>query len=235
MSLFDYKGNEIPANGSGFSPDFKNCKVICIGDSLTEGDYGSEPEGTANLKAETYPYFLNKYFGVSVTNAGVCGFTATSYFNYTLGSQDFSDKDIAIIMLGTNGAGMSDTLDADTAASHYTGYANTDTGNYCKIIEYIIEQNPDVKILLCTCPYVDATRRSSYAAAVANSNVVIPKIADKYNLPVLDVNNELGVNDENTRIMQPIDGLHGGVKFYERLATYIGGRLMALFWSTMSK
>ncbi len=26
--------------------------LLCIGDSLTEGDYGSEPEGTASVKQE---------------------------------------------------------------------------------------------------------------------------------------------------------------------------------------
>ena len=44
--------------------------ILCIGDSLTEGDYGSEPEGTANVHPEGYPYFLEKYLGVTAINAG---------------------------------------------------------------------------------------------------------------------------------------------------------------------
>ena len=43
--------------------------ILCIGDSLTEGDYGSEPEGTANVHPEGYPYFLEKYLGVTAINA----------------------------------------------------------------------------------------------------------------------------------------------------------------------
>lgn len=225
MSLYDYKGNVVSADTT--QEQTENYKVICIGDSLTEGDYGSEPEGTANLHSENYPYFLNKYFGIDAENAGVCGYTPTSYWNNKLKTLSFSDKDVAVIMLGTNG-GLTDTIDADTTASNYESYANTYTGNYCKIIEYIIAQNPNTQIILCSCPYVDPTRRAVYANDVAAANIVVPKIAQKYNLPLFDVFGELGVNAENTAIMQPIDGLHGGIKFYSRIGSYIGSKIMSV-------
>ncbi len=202
--------------------------ILCIGDSLTEGDYGSEPEGTANVHPEGYPYFLEKYLGVTAINAGKCGFTSLDYWKYTLKTLDLSTADAAVIMLGTNG-GITDTIEEDTAASSYENYADTGTGRYCSIIEYLMDQKPDMPIFLCTCPYVDPSRRLRHANCVADANAVIPKIAARYHLPLLDVNQELGVSAFNTRIMQPVDGLHGSYRFYSKLGTYIGNRVRSLY------
>ena len=90
--------------------------ILCIGDSLTEGDYGSEPEGTANVHPEGYPYFLEKYLGVTAINAGKCGFTSLDYWKYTLKTLDLSTADAAVIMLGTNG-GITDTI--ETGHAHF--------------------------------------------------------------------------------------------------------------------
>lgn len=201
--------------------------ILCIGDSLTEGDYGSEPEGTANVHPEGYPYFLEKYLGVTAINAGKCGFTSLDYWKYTLKTLDLSTADAAVIMLGTNG-GITDTIEEDTAASSYENYADTGTGRYCSIIEYLMDQKTDMPIFLCTCPYVDPSRRLRHANCVADANAVIPKIAARYHLPLLDVNQELGVSAFNTKIMQPVDGLHGSYRFYSKLGTYIGNRVRSL-------
>ena len=201
--------------------------ILCIGDSLTEGDYGSEPEGTKNLHLESYPYFLEKYLGTKVINAGKCGFTSLDYWRWTMKTLDLDGIDVAVIMLGTNGA-MTDTLKEDTAAASYEDYADTGTGRYCSIIEYLIDKSPDTQILLCTCPYVDRTRRARHADCIQEANRVIPQIAKKYHLPLLDVEQELGVNDCNTRLMQPVDGLHGSYRMYSRLGTYIGSRIQSL-------
>lgn len=203
--------------------------ILCIGDSLTEGDYGSEPEGTANVKLQSYPYFLQKYLGANtnVINAGKCGFTAVAYWERTLKTLAVENADVIIIMLGTNGE-MNDSIEADTRSSHYETYADTEAGRYCSIIEYVMEKNPKAAICLCTCPYVDVTRRPRNAKNVAMANQVLPKIAARYHLPLFDVNGEMGVNDFNTKIMQPIDGLHGGILFYNRLANYIGSKILSV-------
>lgn len=203
--------------------------ILCIGDSLTEGDYGSEPEGTANVKPQSYPYFLQKYLGTNtnVINAGKCGFTAVAYWEQTLRSLDVGNADVIVVMLGTNGE-MTDSIEADTKSFDYETYADTEAGRYCSIIEYLMEKNSEAVICLCTCPYVDASRRSRNAKNVAMANQVLPKIAARYHLPLFDVNGEMGVSDFNTKIMQPIDGLHGGVKFYNRLANYIGSKILSV-------
>ena len=204
-------------------------RIICIGDSLTEGDYGSEPEGTANVKPQSYPYFLQKYLGTNtnVINAGKCGFTAVVYWERTLKTLDVENADVIVIMLGTNGE-MTDSIEADTRSSNYETYADTEAGRYCSIIEYLMEKNSKTTICICTCPYVDDMRRPRNAKNVAMANQVIPKIAARYHLPLFDVNGEMGVNDFNTKIMQPIDGLHGGILFYNRLANYIGSKILSV-------
>ena len=201
--------------------------ILCIGDSLTEGDYGSEPEGTANVKPQSYPYFLQKYLNANVINAGKCGFTAVAYWERTLKTLDVEKADVVVIMLGTNGE-MTDSIEVDTMSPHYETYADTEAGRYCSIVEYVMEKNPKATICLCTCPYVDVTRRPRNAKNVAMANLVIPKIAARYHLPLFDVNGEMGVNDFNTKIMQPIDGLHGGILFYNRLANYIGSKILSV-------
>lgn len=38
-------------------------KIVCLGDSLTEGDYGTDTAGIGDVRAENYPYFLAKITG----------------------------------------------------------------------------------------------------------------------------------------------------------------------------
>ena len=48
--------------------------ICCLGDSLTEGDYGIfGKSGIANVQPENYPYFLSKITGWEVRNFGKCG------------------------------------------------------------------------------------------------------------------------------------------------------------------
>ena len=205
--------------------------ILCIGDSLTEGDYGSEPAGTKNVHLQNYPYYLQKYLKCNVHNFGKCGYTPITYWNNQISNIDFEilSPDVAVIMLGTNGS-MTDSLDTDVEPyQNYNDYANTGVGDYCKIIEYIYEQtNGLCQIVLCTCPYVDPSKRINYANSVTISNNVIRKIAKKYHLPLIDVNEELGISKVNSNTFQPIDGLHMNQYGYSRLGTFIGSKLKSL-------
>lgn len=80
-------------------------KICCLGDSLTEGDYGIYGKsGIGNVHAENYPYYLHLLSGAEVLNFGKCGYTSSSYLNfYDDGNVDLNGCDIIIIMLGTNG------------------------------------------------------------------------------------------------------------------------------------
>ena len=79
-------------------------KIVCMGDSLTEGDYGYKIHGVANIHEENYPHFLAKITGAKVLNYGKCGFTSLDYIGFfNENDLDLTDADIIIIMLGTNG------------------------------------------------------------------------------------------------------------------------------------
>lgn len=99
-------------------------KIMCIGDSLTEGvfNYLSGDSFSNNTTAAllgrpySYPQYLKKLTGCDVTNLGKAGFTSQQWYDYyTTGagaSVDFSGYDCAIIQLGVND--VSATLDTVT-------------------------------------------------------------------------------------------------------------------------
>lgn len=149
--------------------------VIAIGDSITEG---YREAINAGYKAKSYPAYLARMANWTVENAGVSGATTTYWWTNKVATYTYTNYDVAIIKLGQNG-GLTDTLTADTSGAGYANYANTNTGDYCKIIEYIKEKNPNIKIFLV--PIQDTTDTVT--------NGVIQQIATKYNLPYLDISN----------------------------------------------
>ncbi len=74
-------------------------KIICMGDSLTEGDYGLPGQsGIANVQPESYPYFLAKHTGWTVVNAGHCGYRATDYWNYLQSERSATETAVRLHM-----------------------------------------------------------------------------------------------------------------------------------------
>ena len=81
-------------------------KCICIGDSLTEGTFNRNEDGTMHYISfgkYSYPTFLSKLTGIEVTNLGNAGLTSAEWYNRHK-EDDLSGYDIAIIQLGTNDA-----------------------------------------------------------------------------------------------------------------------------------
>ena len=154
-------------------------KILCIGDSLTSGACWSGAWNGASID-QNYPRLLGRMLDAETTNAGVSGLTASQWYKNEISKYNLADYDTFIIWLGTN-SGLTDTLDTDVDPyTDYTDFADTNTGNYCKIIEKIKADNPDCLIIL-TKVFVSNT-----------TNVVIDKIALKYGLPVVD-NSDLTV------------------------------------------
>lgn len=200
--------------------------IVCIGDSLTEGDYGSNPAGTMNVHAENYPYFLAEITGANVKNAGRCGYSAELYYNNQLSKVELSEEtDIVLIMLGTNN-GLTDSIDADTSATHYSSYAKTQTGYYARIIETCMERtNGRAQIILMTPPVTTQRNRTSLETTVS----VIKKFGEKYGLPVIDNYYACGITYENIGGYMPIDELHCGYTGYKLLANYIASRTADIY------
>ena len=202
----------------------ENPKVLhCgfIGDSLTEGDYGSL-DGSINKKDLNYPYFFKQATGWTGTNFGKCGWTTKDVWERIVSTMHLSNTyKIFIIMLGTNG-GLTDTIEVDCIGDDYNNYANTQTASYCKIVEHIMKNCPTAQIFLCTPPYNNKTGKKEYIIETGN---VVKKIAKKYNIQVIDVYSELGVNSLNENVFLPIDRLHFGQYGYQKLGVFLANKI----------
>ncbi len=187
--------------------------ISCIGDSLTEGDYGVYGKsGIANVHSENYPFFLSKLSGAEVRNFGKCGYTSTSILKYyNDGNIDVKGSDIILIMLGTNGG-----LDPDKDVQG--------NAEYLEIINKCKTDAPDAKIVLCTPPHATENPSMSncgYAQRVNNAVAWTRKTAQKLGLYLVDVADCKEFCAENESKYQPNDGLHFSKEGYEVLAKYI--------------
>ena len=132
---------------------FKNLisKCICCGDSLTRGYYSASiPNENGTLP--TYPKELAKITGWECTNAGRSGYDSIQWYSERFKLFDFSDKDVAVLFLGTNRGISSDYNDVLNGST--TGSA------YRKIIEGIHEQNPKCKIYTLSCFSTSSTQNT---------------------------------------------------------------------------
>lgn len=217
-------------------------KILCVGDSLTQGDYGVTAEQKAggtytDYHDENYPYFLSKLLGLvndmQVLNLGKGGTTPKTWYSskWSEVSGEFAyskNKRIIVpIMFGANG-GFTDTIETDTASGDYETYADTVVGWYCRIIEEVVELSGGMaEIIVFGTPYVDPERDSAHSSNVLTANPISKKIAEKYNLPFVDTYHECGISSLNTDVMQPVDGLHLGLIGYSRLGSFIASAILS--------
>lgn len=197
----------------------ENLNVVCIGDSLTQGDYGWIPAGTANVKKEGYPYFFDLFTGANVINAGRCGYSCELYYNYlpNIDENLTADTDIVIIMLGTN-QGLTDTIEADTASGNADTYATTQTGYYARIVEHVAEKTEGNAHIILMTPPVTTKRNKTILETTCS---VIKQFGEKYGLKVIDNYNSCGITYDNIKIYMPIDELHCGYDGYKMLAAHV--------------
>ncbi len=196
--------------------------IYCIGDSLTEGDYGIfNQKGIANVHKENYPFYLSLLTKANVVNLGHCGFRSTTYYDECCEKQkiDISDADYILIMLGTNGGMEPDKNTQDNIA-------------YEKIINYCKDNALNAKIILLTPPF--ATQNTDYSNCgyynqICNAAKTVKIIADKYLLPIIDVFNYAEFCEENVSVYQANDGLHFIDKGYKELAKFIYQSLCELY------
>ena len=206
----EYLKNEIDNKTDIYKAVFNN--VICIGDSLSAGSRGSGAN-PYTVPEISYPVQLGKITGWNVTKDAHPGISASGYWNTYGNVKDYSEFDTVIVFLGTN-KGLTDTLEEDVVGDNYTDYANTNTGCYCKLIEKIKSDNQKVNIFLCT---LFAKQYSS------STNPVIQKIANKYDLKVIDCNLEKYYSSsyEYYNVFHPFDSVHMDRIGYLDLANHI--------------
>ena len=164
-------------------------KCICIGDSVTDGhvyDYPRTPANGRVIREQSYPTYLKKMTQWSVIeNAARAGISPVGWWQSFYPNYIYTDYQIALMELGYNG-GLADTLDTDVNPyDNYENYAETNTGCYCKIIEAIKQANPNLYLILLI---------PSLWTPTTTGAITIRKIAEKYNLPIIDLSNSTYMN-----------------------------------------
>lgn len=187
--------------------------IVCIGDSLTEGDYGIKGKrGIGNVQEKGYPYFLERILDCEARNFGKCGYTSVSYLKfYKEGKVRLCGADCIVVMLGTNGAL---DLDADTQGNK----------DYHELISLLRHDAPSAKIYLCTPPHVTSNPEYSncgYAEQVEKAVKWVRAYAEREGIALIDTANAPAFTAETEHIMQPNDGLHFGEEGYKALAEFI--------------
>lgn len=141
-------------------------KILCIGDSLTAGQFDYKEGGVTkefNAPEYSYPSYLKAITGRDTTNAGGAGETTVSWYELH-GQEDFSGHDACIIMLGRN-----DYVSGreTTSEERATAFAN--------IIAKVRADNPQIPIFMATLinyykgSGADAMNADIRAAATANN------------------------------------------------------------------
>lgn len=155
----DYKGNEITL----FT------KILCIGDSLTDGAFNESGGSRLIIRNRAFPAKLQALTGIECTNMGYAGYTSVQWYN-AYQSEDLSGYDACIIQLGVNDA-LQGTPTADTT----TAFNN--------IINKVKAENNGIKIFVATIipanGYMTATMRTisetirQIVSGLADANVYL--------------------------------------------------------------
>ncbi|MBQ7293583.1 MAG: SGNH/GDSL hydrolase family protein [Clostridia bacterium] len=191
--------------------------IVCIGDSLTEGDYGIKGQrGIGNVQEKNYPYFLEKIMDCEARNFGKCGYTATKYLEfYKKGNVRLCSADDIVVMLGTNGG-------------HDPEVETQGNRDYEELISLLRHDAPDAEIHICTPPHVTENTEYSncgYAERVEKAVKWIRNYAENEKIDLIDTANAPAFTAETEHIMQPNDGLHFGEEGYKALAEFIAEHL----------
>ncbi len=184
-------------------------KVVCIGDSLTEGDYGLQV-GVANVFYRNYPFFLSQQTGATTVNWGYSGATADSYQRQWLrmAEKSVEDADVVIIMLGTN-----------------LGLTGANAIAYKTIVTKVQESMKEgATLVLVTPPH--ATEMAGkpnygYNGIATTAGEFVRVYAAEAGLPLIDAYVNSPIQEENEDIYQKNDGLHMCEEGYEAFAAFM--------------
>lgn len=188
-------------------------KIYCLGDSLTEGDYGVYGKrGIANVQEKNYPTFLAQLSGAGVVNCGKCGYRTTDYISYyDSGKVLLQDADLIIIMLGTNGG-----LDPEQETPENLAYR--------QLLDRCGKDAPQARVYLCTPPHASHDPSKPHfgkAPQVQKGVEFVRQLAKENGLDVIELALCPEFTAENEHIMQPNDGLHFGEVGYRVMARFI--------------
>lgn len=210
-------------------------KVVCMGDSITEG-FGVEP-------SESYPSVLQNLLGEEyrVVNKGVCCTTALNvenekgvmgmpYMRETRYREALSEKgDIYVVMLGTNDAqdGMDDTQDFKYEQNDMISRKADFVPCYRKILADIKEAAPQASIYAALpIPVQKCIWRKHQESYLKEIRACIREAAEAEQVPLLDVEGAFTAlpSQEQKKLYQE-DNLHPNKEGYRLIASTVAGEL----------
>ena len=246
---FDSVKNEIMRN-DGVNNLIIGKRCVCFGDSITWYDGQTYNWGKEQGKtAKGYESYLREA-GMTVTNNGYSGATIRHIVTEKILTTDYSQYDYVTITSGANDSRYQIPTGelADVGSEFDT---NTFIGCLQKGIEYILNSNPEIKILLITPIRGWIYTPNGYNVSVppANDGVVekryadaIKEVAELYSLPVCDWYSDCGLNEltrdwyindpepDKTAETNPNDlySLHPSTKGYKRMADLLLSKIRSI-------
>ena len=191
----------------GFCAIFR--KIVCIGDSLSSGEFESRGIDGKSKYNDMYEYswgqYIGRAIGAEVLNCSKGGLTAKKYVETFAPNRNYFDKpydaQAYTIGFGVNeinqiqrGEGIP-LGDIEDIKDDYTQNADTFVGNYGKIIAKYKELQPRAKFFLITIPQGAADEER--IALVARHTELIYQIAEKFtNCFVIDLNKYAPAHDK---------------------------------------
>jgi len=194
------------------SKPFGGLKIACLGDSLTEGDYGLKV-GVANVFYRNYPFYLAQLTGATTVNYGYCGITSSIFLQeYRAGNVKVSDADVVVLMLGTN-LGLEGELGED----------------YGRLVDEIQrDMKQGAELILVAPPHAteDPSRPNyGYNGNVKSAAEFVCGFAVERGLPLIDAYADSPIQSENEDKYQSHDGLHMNEAGYEAFAAFVAEKL----------
>ena len=174
-------------------------KILCFGDSLTDGLYAVRP--AHGLIQQNYPYYLGRMLNTDVTNKGKNGSYPSECLSVIYPTVTITDYNTIIIWLGTNGG----LKIADSASGLSNVSPEAQYLKYKELIETIQTSNTDCKIFIGKVFRTGEINSSATPGTVSETNAAIEQLATDYGIQIIDFSDltpgshqELHVNTSDT-------------------------------------
>lgn len=198
-----------------------------IGDSLTDGQTYVAAQGTPNYaykNKSNYPDAFCKLMGIDTSTViAIPGGRPGDIWSSKKTELEAIENQFVIVWLGTNG-GLTDTVSTDCAGDDVDNYADTNTGNYGKIIKTLVDNGNKVFLAqLC------------YTSVSTASNTVIADLAERFGCSVIELTaddiSDLNADKYHTAYNGYVNSVHFNSVGYNHVAGMFFSKMMKLVYN----
>ena len=203
----------------------ENKNLVFFGDSVVNGQgatpYSSRLKSLLNLNISE----KQGYSGSTITrqDGRICLIDKIQEF-------DFKNFDYCLIQIGTND--LTSNAELGILYNYNTSYDDSKFyESYKKAINYILTNNPNIKIVLLTplqrfnYNNFNPITKNTVDLTLMDYVNAVKNIGEFYSLPVIDMFSNSGIN-YNTFNIYTSDGLHPNDLGYERITNYLANQLL---------